>query len=42
MGDCGSLFLGFMLGVLSLMGPTKSVITVSLFVAVDYFGCTDI
>ena len=38
MGDCGSLFLGFMLGVLSLMGPTKSVITVSLFVPLIILG----
>lgn len=38
MGDCGSLFLGFMLGTLSLMGPTKSVITVSLFVPLIILG----
>jgi len=32
MGDCGSLFLGFMLGALSIMGLSKGATTVSIFI----------
>jgi len=38
MGDCGSLFLGFMLGALSIMGLSKGATTVSIFIPFVIMG----
>ncbi|MGI6685695.1 MAG: glycosyltransferase family 4 protein [Bacillota bacterium] len=38
MGDCGSLFLGFVLGVLAIMGLTKGATIISLFIPVIILG----
>ncbi|HHT62351.1 MAG: glycosyltransferase family 4 protein [Bacillota bacterium] len=38
MGDCGSLFLGFILGALAVMGLTKGATIISLFIPVIILG----
>lgn len=38
MGDCGSLFLGFNLGALSVMGLSKGATVISLFIPVIILG----
>jgi UDP-GlcNAc:undecaprenyl-phosphate GlcNAc-1-phosphate transferase len=38
MGDCGSLFLGYILGVLAVMGLTKGATIISLFIPVIILG----
>lgn len=38
MGDCGSNFLGFILGCLAIMGLTKSTAVISLFVPIVILG----
>lgn len=38
MGDCGSLFLGFILGVLSLLGLSEGATIISLFIPIMVLG----
>lgn len=38
MGDCGSLFLGYILGVLAVMGLSKGATVISLFIPVIILG----
>ncbi|MCL2677737.1 MAG: undecaprenyl/decaprenyl-phosphate alpha-N-acetylglucosaminyl 1-phosphate transferase [Clostridiales bacterium] len=38
MGDCGALFLGFVLGALSIMGMAKSAAALSIFVPILILG----
>lgn len=38
MGDCGSLFLGFILGVLAVMGLSKGATIISLFIPIIILG----
>lgn len=38
MGDCGSLYLGFILGVLAVMGLSKGATVISLFIPVIILG----
>jgi UDP-GlcNAc:undecaprenyl-phosphate GlcNAc-1-phosphate transferase len=38
MGDCGSLFLGFVLGALAIMGLSKGATTISIFIPLIIMG----